>query len=189
MIQTKSNILSYFIRNIDKNEHQYYTQLNNIYSIEIIYKETQIYYMRILAKYIYTITNRIENIYKFIEFDTVCSVCNNKFFNNKKYKYSIHYYNRDHILNSKAINYLTYVYQINKYINKITFDFYVYDIKTLTINIYYATMYKFIFKCKNMYKKLRNIFYSIILINNKYEMQYINRFFYLYFEIEIDFLL
>jgi hypothetical protein len=122
------------------------------------------------------IVNYILNIYN-------CEgiTCSNKIYSNKIDKFKQLFYKKDRRLNCAIGNFITYKFNYNKYFNKTRLQYFI-DIKILLITyIIYYNKYKYIYIDHKSPIKLKYI-NSLLLIINKYELHYYNRFFTLYFD-------
>ena len=170
-----NNILSYFIKDIkDSKECALYTQTNNTNNIEIFYKDKKLYrimFTKLCPKICWNYKNNV-----IIEYFSG-NIINYKIDSNKRLKYKALFYKKDKILLKINDNYILYEFIYNKYLIKNFFDYVIDDKDLLCINIKYYNGYKYLYKHKNIYKYK----YVQILIMNKYELHYINRFFNLFF--------
>ena len=168
------NILSYFIKDIinankdnkankDIKDLSYsvdnYGYINIYYGTSILYwcKKNKTYNsIKAISKEnnIFLRTNKI-----FIDFEFK----KKQIFCNSRHKYSISYY-----------------YRLKKYLFKYNISYCIKDKKLRTIKIIYYNMYKYKYNI-NFYTKNKKI-KSAILFTNKYELNYINTFFRLYFD-------
>jgi hypothetical protein len=173
-----NNVLSYFILNIDKSKHSNYCQINSNNLLEIIstIEQKKLYICEIYTNRI-IIWNMNTNIYKLIQFNKILGVAKNNFFNYKYDNAGVIYYNKDLKMLIHNNHYIRYKYYLNKYKIKYNFSVYYNSIALFRNNIYYYNMYKIVNKIINTYI---NGFHSKILINNKYEMQYYSRYWYIY---------
>jgi len=174
----KNNILSYFIKDIkDPIELDKYIQYNNEYYISIIYNNTSIYRHNTYYKYIY---NYITNISKvnYLKHIYTNRICINKIANHKSL-----FYKKDNKVDNISSNYIGYTYI---YLCKTNFLYRINNNNILYIIIRYYNRFKYIYYNDNkiMFYKINRLhkYKSQILIMNKYELQYISRFLYLYFD-------
>jgi hypothetical protein len=165
------NILSYFIKDIkDGNESGFYRQTNYNSSKIIWYKNKAIFEINSINIYKY-----IFNIYK------SRSIINNiksnyKISCNLNYKHL--YYNHDKKLLYFNSNYIYYWFIYKKYLVKADFEYIFNNFMLFVFKVKFYKGYKYIFKpYRSKYKYTTNI----ILIMNKYELYYYNKFFNLYF--------
>jgi hypothetical protein len=179
-MQQPNNILSYFIKDIkDPKECAYYKQMNiTTNNIEIFYKDKIIYYLLQTKLKSCTIWNLKNNV----NIDYLDSIINYKIDSNKRLKYKQLFYKNDNKIFKENSNYIYYEFIYNKYLNKYLikkfFDYVIEDTILLCIkNKYYNRyIYKYISRSSynHKYKHVQ------ILIMNKYELHYINRFFSIY---------
>ena len=169
-----NNILSYFIKDIkDPIECSFYKQIKSIdnYSPVILYKNNPIFEIGI-----YFVYN-----YKF-------NICKTRF-TNAKYTYKISvfdyykllYYKHDKKAKRNNINYISFDYICKKYLIKTDFEYINNSILLNIIKFKYYNGYKYIFKQYNYQYAYTKYTTNIILIMNKYELYYYNKFFNLYF--------
>jgi hypothetical protein len=158
-----NNILSYFIKDIkDAKERAFYIQINNIDWIRILYKDKIIYeYGRhYISNYLYNISKSVK--LKFIY--------NNKIRSNYTAGYKILFYKKDAVIELQNPNCITFQFYTDKYLQKYCLD-YINNAKYLLVtNIKYYKQYKYIYKPYIYTDKIRLI--NMILIPNKYELQY-----------------
>jgi hypothetical protein len=170
-----NNILSYFIKDIkDSKESALYTQTNNNNYSVIYYKDKKLYktmFTKLCPKICWNYKNNV-----IIEYFSG-NIINYKIDSNKRLKYKALFYKKDKIISKINDNYILYEFIYNKYLIKNFFDYVIDDKDLLCINIQYYNGYKYLYKDKNNYKYK----YVQILIMNKYELHYINRFFNLFF--------
>jgi hypothetical protein len=168
-----NNILSYFIKDIkDAKElalykQTYYNNYKTIwYKNEIICKINTIH-----------IYNYIFNIYKSSFINIKSNYKISSFSNSKNL-----YYKHDKTLRYGSLNYIYYMFIYKKYLVKTKFR-YVSNVLLLDTILKYHNKYKYIFKYDNLilYKRNNKYTNNIILIMNKYELHYYNKFFNLYF--------
>jgi hypothetical protein len=168
-----NNILSYFIKDIkDPKELAFYTGIKTNINIQIFYKDELIYEIKFFPfKYICNCKkNTIQTNYSFNNY---------KVYSDKHYKFKYLSYKNDNNIAKFNPNYIWYSYKQNKYLNKTNIK-YIYNSKNLIIFIlHYYKESKYIFKIKAVFYKFNS---SLILIVNKYELHYYNRFFNLYFD-------
>jgi hypothetical protein len=163
-----NNILSYFIKDIKSaKERAFYQQTNYNNNVRIYYKDKLIY-----DNYKGSSSNYRTNIRKLRYLNRII---NHKIDSNKLQKTNVLYYKKDKMISDDK--YITsciyYNYEYIKYLIK-TYIGYTIDKETiLWLTIKYYNGYKYFFKsCTNFkYKRV------LILIMNKYELYYINRFF------------
>ena len=163
-----NNIVSYFIKDIkDTNERAFYKQINNIDCIRILYKDKIIYeYGR------YYISNYLSNISKSFKLKFIY---NNRIRSNYTAGYKILFYKKDGVIELQNPNCITFQFYTDKYLQKYYLD-YINNAKCLlTINIKYKNQYKYIYKRYRYNDKIRLI--NMILIPNKYELQYYSKLF------------
>jgi hypothetical protein len=169
-MNNKNNILSYFIKDIkDPIEIALYEQRNRNDSITIVYKNYPIFML--IGNYI---LKHIRNIHKTRD-------------NNIKCNYKIHsymsekylYYKHDKKISTSNSNYIIFSYIRKKYQVKTYFEYFINNIRLFITLIKYFNGYKY----KYIIKKYMTIKYTnnIIIIMNKYELHYYNKFFDLYF--------
>jgi hypothetical protein len=168
-MSNKNNILSYFIKDIkDPIEIALYEQRNRNNSITIIYKNDPIFMINIEC-----ILNYTSNIYK--SRIKKNSKCNYKIYSYMSDKYL--YYKHDKKIQTSNRNLIVFSYICKKYLVKKNFEYVFNDIYFYITNIKYSNGYKYISKQYKTSKYTKNI----ILIMNKYELYYYNKFFDLYF--------
>ena len=174
-----NNILSYFIKDIkDPKECALYKQINTTTTtIEIFYKGLMIYYIRHYKLKKEISWNYINNIIKDYSSGRII---NYKIDYNKRLKYKAIYYKKDKkISRGNKHNCIKYEFIYNKYLIKKNFDYVIKFKSLLYTRIEYYNGYKYLYKDINNYKYK----HVQILIMNKYELHYINRFFNLFFVI------
>jgi len=171
-----NNIVSYFIKDIkDPKEYALYKQFNNINNdIKIFYKGKLIYYIKHYKLKPVFIWNYKTNIIK--DYFTG-RIINYKIDYTKSLKNKALFYKKDKIILKINDTYILYEFIYNKYLIKNFFDYVIEDKDVLIINIQYYNGYKYLYKTKNNYKYK----HVQILIMNKYELHYSNRFFSLFF--------
>ncbi len=163
-----NNILSYFIKDIkDPIEQAFYRQQNYNDYIIILYKNEYLFEINS-----FSIFNYILNIYK------------SRIINNIKRNYKIQsygyekylYYKHDKTLKTINYNFISFYYICKKYLVKTYFRYFIYSIIEFIMKVKYSNGYKY------MYNKYINNKYTknIILIMNKYELNYYNKFFNIY---------
>ena len=163
-----NNILSYFIKDIkDPIERAFYRQQNYNDYIIILYKNEYLFEINSLS-----IFNYILNIYK------------SRITNNIKRNYKINsycyekylYYKHDKKLKTINYNFISFHYICKKYLVKTYFRYFIDSIIEFIMKVKYSNGYKY------MYNKYINNKYTknIILIMNKYELNYYNKFFNIY---------
>jgi hypothetical protein len=172
-----NNILSYFIKDIkDPKECALYKQMNTTSNtIDIFYKGNLIHriqHYKLKAEICWNYTNNIIKEY------LSGRIINYKFDSNKRRKYKTLFYKKDKIISKVNENHILYTFNYNKYLIKKYLD-YLAEFKSLLcikIKYYNGCIYKYIYRYKgnHKYKHVR------ILIMNKYELHYINRFFNIY---------
>jgi len=175
IINKPNNILSYFIKDFkDPRKKADYKQINTPSYVIIFYKDMLLY--QVTHSYIY---KHLSNIRQLRNLDFIS---NYKIQHNKLINYKQLFYKKDNNSVSAIdnINYISYVYIKNKYLNKLDFYYCINDILLLSIIIEYSNKCKYIYK-EYIYIK-NNIGNSIILIRNKYELHYYCKFFNLYFD-------
>jgi len=175
-----NNILSYFIKDIkdplELNKYRYYNISR--YFIEILYNEKLIYYHNINCNYIY---NYITNICKAPYLKDIYTA---KIRFSKNFKHKSLFYKEDNTINNISSNLINYEYIYNKYGNmcKQNFAYRINNKCILIIKIKYYNGSKYMYyNYKYKSKSGISAYKSQILIMNKYELQYIKRFFNLYF--------
>jgi hypothetical protein len=165
----KTNILSYFIKDIkDPIEIALYEQRNRNKSITIVYKTEPIFLINIEC-----ILNYISNIYK--SYNNKNIKCNYKIASYRQEKYL--YYKHDKQISIGNSNFILLHYKCKKYLVKTYFEYSIKNSLLFITNIKYFNGYKYIIK---QYKTI-GYTKNIILIMNKYELHYYNKFFNLYF--------
>ena len=167
-----NNILSYFIKDIkDANERALYKQKNNTDWIRIFYKD------KIIYEYgSYYISNYLYNILKSVK---VYYMFNNKILYNSTAGYKDLFYKKDGDIRLYNLNYISIQFYKDKYLQKYNLDYINNTQDLLTINIKYYNQYKYIYKSFIDYKigPITIITSPIILIPNKYELQYYSKLF------------
>jgi hypothetical protein len=169
-----NNILSYFIKNIkDAKERAFYRQINEPGFIQIVYKDEILY--EIICDCFYNYINNIIKVksFKFIVNYNIWSNYNNF------YKYL--YYKQDRKIGITNRNYINYHFTYNKYLKKIKFQYIIDNKYILNISIIYFKKYKYIIKNSNGNRFSHKLTSAMILIPNKYELQYYCNFFNIYF--------
>jgi len=170
----KSNILSYFIKDIkDQHELAFYKQINTNNNIKIFYKDKVLYDINYYVINLSKIWNFKTNIIK----DSYHNILINYKMMSRKHKYGLLYYNKDNKINGGNPNYIYFEFKHKKYLNKVCIK-YVMESKNLFMcSIRYYKCYKYIYKCFTWFK-----YKSVqIFIMNKYELHYNNIFFKLFF--------
>ena len=172
----KTNILSYFIKDIkDPIKCAMYKQNNSENYITIWYKHEIIFLID--EKNIF---NYINNIYK------------SRITNNTKGNYKIlswinfkHlYYKRDSNIRFNNTNYITFIWVIyTKYLIKTAFYYISNNVLLFRNKVKYYNRYKYISEISEINKRNNKYTNNIILIMNKYELHYYNKFFNFYFEL------
>ena len=174
-----NNILSYFIKDIkDPKECALYKQINTNNTIEIVYKGHLLYKLWHYKLKPETCWNYTNNIIK--EYLSE-SIINYKINYVKSLNQKTLYYKKDMNMLKIMDNYISYSFIYNKYLIKQSCKCVV-DFKPLLsigIQYYNGYKYKYLYKSYSKYKCKR----VQILIPNKYEFHYINRFFLLFFVI------
>jgi len=177
-----NNILSYFIKDIkDPKEYALYKQFNNIATIELFYKDKMIYYIRHYKLKPEISYNYKNNIIK--EYFTG-RIINYKIDYCKSLKHKALLYKKAKIrLKTHNDNYIYYTFIYNKYLYKNNFHYIIDNKSVLYIRIKYYNryIYKYISLSAYKYKSNHKYNYILLLIMNKYELHYINRFFNLFF--------
>jgi hypothetical protein len=174
MMTNTNNILSYFIKDIkDPKEQALYKGIKTKQKIQIFHKDELIYEIEIsLFKYI-----RYNNYKKNISMSSYIFY-NYKLYLDKINKVNYLYYKNDNKLLTYNYNYICYNYEQNKYLTKKNFIYKYNNTIRIATKFYYYKGYTYIFK---FIESVCKISHSLILINNKYEFHYYNRFFNLYF--------
>jgi len=167
-----NNILSYFIKDInDPLERAFYKTKKPNNKIEIFYKDKLIYKIYFNTfQYIYDYKNNI------IKRDS--RYCNYKLYSDKATKYKKLFYNNNNTISKYNTKYIWYVYKQTKYFLKIRITYRIDNQIVIDNQVFYYNGYKYIRRCVLTYN---NFSHSQILIENKYELHYYNRFFNLYF--------
>ena len=168
-----NNILSYFIKDIkDAKERAFYKQINNTERIRILYKNKIIYEINSLY-----IINYLYDIIKSIKLDYIFSKKNSS---NYTTGYKNLFYKKEGDIRLNNPNYIEIRFYKDKYLQKYHLE-YINNAKYLLItNIKYYNQYKYIYKPYKYYYKIRLtiiITSPIILIPNKYELQYYSKLF------------
>jgi hypothetical protein len=166
-----NNILSYFIKDIkDSIELGFYKQTNSSNLVIIIeYK----------SKNIFVITPAF--IYKYN-----CNMSKSRLINNNRVNYKIAnyenyknlYYKHDKNIKDPNGNYISFLFICKKYLVKTDFKYIINTIIYFITKVKYLNGYKYISKQYRNNDKYTN---NIILIKNKYELYYYNKFFDFYF--------
>jgi hypothetical protein len=171
-----TNILSYFIKDIkDSNECALYTQIINTNTIEIFYKDKTIYKI--------TYNKKLNPIHSYGYKKNVIidyfsrRLINYKIDSNERLNYKTLFYKKDNKILKDNYNCIYYEFIYNKYLIKKYFNYMMESKSLLCIKIKYYNGYKYLYKSyiNSKYKR------DQILIMNKYEANYINRFFSLFF--------
>jgi hypothetical protein len=179
-----NNILSYFIKDIkDPKECSLYKQINtNTNNIEIFYKDKVLYrllYYRCKPEISCNYKNNIIKEYY------PGRITNYKIDSIKQNNYKALFYKKDKIISKINGNYILCEFIYNKYFIIKYLDYLAEFISLLYIKIKYYNRYIYKYICISIYKTIynRNNKYKHvqILIINKYELHYINRFFNLFF--------
>ena len=172
-INTNTNILSYFIKDIkDPYERAFYKQINNADMIEIFYKDKILYRIGIRNYIPNTIWNYKNNILIDFYFGRIITY---KFTLEIRYNQKRLYYKQDKILGRDNFNYICYSFIYKKYLSKIYFSYVFEDEFLLNIRIKYYNGYKYLFRCNNFKYNYIHVF-----IMNKYEFHYAKSFFSIY---------
>jgi hypothetical protein len=176
-----NNILSYFIKDIkDPSECAFYKQQNKTNVIKIFYKDKILYELIHNKLKPESSWNYKTNI--IIEY-VLGRIINYKIDSIKTRNFKALFYKKNWIILKSSGDYIMYGFIYNKYLIKNYFD-YVAELKSLLytrIEYYNGHIYKYISisiyknNCNHKYKHVQ------ILIMNKYELHYINRFFNLFF--------
>jgi hypothetical protein len=169
-----NNILSYFIKDIkDAKELAFYRQINhNNGNIQILYKDEILY--EIQGNYFY---NRINNV---VKWSALKYIWHYKIYYNVPYNCKLLYYKKDRQIKVVNLNYIRYHFTYNKYLKKLNFKYVINNIPLLYISIIYSKKYKYI-RNRNGTRFRCEFTSAMILIPNKYELQYYCNFFNLYF--------
>jgi hypothetical protein len=109
---------------------------------------------------------------------------NNIFLRTNKIFIDFEFKKKQIFCNSRHINSIRYYYRLKKYLFKYNISYCIKYKNLRTIKIIYYNMYKYKYNI-NFYTKNKKI-KSAILFTNKYELNYINTFFRLYFALIID---
>ena len=186
----KTNILSYFIKDIkdrkdrkDRKELRDYRQINSDYDIKIAHINSVLYIYNRQYKHIYDFVNNISKS------DCLSYINSNRKFIDKKTNHKYLFYNKDNSANKRSFNYIEYNYIYYKNMRKIDYKYRINYKIILSIVIKYYNRLKYMYYNRskymfcNTYKIVYDKYKSQIFIVNKYELQYISRFFYLYFDI------
>jgi len=170
-----NNILSYFIKDIkDSNECALYTQINTTNTIEIFYKDKKIYKI-----YKIKYNTKLNSIHSYGYKKNVIidyfsrRIMNYKIDSNERLNYKTLFYKKDNKILKDNYNYIYYEFIYNKYLIKKYFNYMMESKSLLCITIKYYNGYKYLYKSYSNFKYKRDQ----ILIMNKYEANYINRFF------------
>jgi hypothetical protein len=170
MNNSNNNILSYFIKDIkDATELAFYKQVNYYNFIQIFYKDKKLYE---LFNYCYNYLNNIikHSSLKYIRKSNISYDYTNK---NK----ALYYKNDTKILNYNPNN-ITYYFTYTKYLNKTSLYYFINNTYCIFLSISYYKKYKYIMNSTISTNKFTS---PLILIPNKYELQYYCKFFNLYF--------
>ena len=171
----KTNILSYFIKDIkDPIRCAMYEQNNYEDYITICYKSEIIF---IIDRTV--IFNYINNIYK-------SRITNNAKINYKiwsRINYKNLYYKNDKNIRFFNTNYITYWVTYTKYLIKTEFNYISNNVLLFNIEVKYYNGYKYISEISEISERNNKYTNNIILIMNKYELHYYNKFFNFYFEL------
>jgi hypothetical protein len=166
-----NNILSYFIKDIkDAKERAFYKQVNYNTHIKVFYKDLLLY-----ERTRYWCCNFLHNYEKNYPLNLLF---------NLKIKYNLKnneknlFYKEDVKIGYYNPNFITIYFYFDKYLKKEHFDFFNNNEHLLTTKIKYYTQYKYIY----IYSKflLSKFTSPIVLIPNKYELNYYCKFFNLY---------
>jgi len=165
-----NNILSYFVKDITdlKEKALYIISIDYFGYINIYYKTCIIYWCK---------NNNIANYIKNINKEIDIYIQTNKIFKNFKFETKQIYYTSRHKYGN--ITSIIYCYHLKKYLLKHTISYCVKSINVIKIRIIYYNMYKYKYKMNIFNTNNKNKF--MILFTNKYELNYINTFFLLYF--------
>jgi hypothetical protein len=166
-----NTILSYFIKDIkDPKELAFYNSIETNINLTIFYKDEPLYEIS-SNNYIFNYTTNISKYFN--------SYCNYKLYSYKNRECKYLYYKNDKKLLIYNYNYIWYSYNQNKYFKKISISYISNNKYLLNIKLLYHKGSKYIFRSiVNIHKFSQ----SLILIMNKYEFHYYNRFFNLYFD-------
>jgi hypothetical protein len=166
-----NNILAYFIKDIkDAKEQAFYKQINNTNNFIILYKDKKIYEYGplFISNYLYNILKSVKVNYMF----------NNKIRYNYRARYKNLFYKKDGHIHIYNPNYITIQFYQDKYLQKYNLNYVNEAQHLLTINIKYYNLYKYIYKIWyiKLYNTANNYITSpMILIPNKYELQYYSK--------------
>ncbi len=181
MRTNKTNILSYFIKDIkDSSERSNYKQKNGSNIIKILYKDKILYKLNNEEFIPNTIYNYKNNNMKCYYFNIVA---NYKIEVSKLAKYKKLFFFKNNDIHNKHdkfnFDYIFYIYDYAKYLIKKSIYYKINNKFILNSAIRYYNGYKYIYKIKkdNIYKYKS----SYTCIRNKYELHYNNRFFNLFF--------
>jgi hypothetical protein len=168
------NILSYFKKNLeDSNISSLYKQYQDDKVLRIYYKDKLIYKIYLNAG---IFEDYINNLMKQPNINKISNYKISKFRTNKKTLF-FKQDNKINKINWNAIFFWTTRYPF--YFNKMYFQYYLDGTQEATFKIIYYKNYKYKYKLLTP-SKLKT--YPIILIQDKYEMQYINRFLNIFFD-------
>ena len=165
-----NNILSYFIKDIkDAKELALYKQTYYNNYKTIWYKNEVIFEINNIHIYNYSLNIYKSSIIKCIRINyKIASYLHRK----------ILYYKHDKKIKYSSSNYIMFYFIYKKYLVKTHFSYVINNISLLKIEIKYSNGYIYI---SNLYKRNNKYTNNIILIMNKYELYYYNKFFNLYF--------
>ena len=165
-----NNILSYFIKDIkDAKELALYKQTYYNNYKTIWYKNEIIFKINIIHIY-----NYIFNIYK----SSIIKCIRSNYKISSYFNRKILYYKHDKTVKYGSSNYIMFYFIYKKYLVKTHFSYVINNISLLNIEIKYSNGYIYI---SNLYKRNNKYTNNIILIMNKYELHYYNKFFNIYF--------
>jgi hypothetical protein len=169
-----NNILSYFTKDIkDPLELCFYKQIKTKHIIKILYKDNLLYY-----RSYYNISNIINNIYKSscINYRWNYEIYCDKLRNLKRLNY-----NKNNCVSAILVSdYISYIFTYKQYLIKTSFAYIILNRSVLITKIKYYKGYKYIYIKLKIYKSHIKNSNILILINNKYELQNINKMFIIY---------
>ena len=177
-MQYNNNILSYFIKDIkDAKERALYKQTNYNTFKNIWYKNEVIFEINTIHIYKY-----IFNIYK----SSILNCVKSNYKISSYLNYKNLYYKHDKIVKHGSSNYIYFRFIYKKYLVKTAFRYVSNNISLYNIEIKYYEGYEGYKYIRKQYRhRSDNYKYkyttNIILIMNKYELYYYNKFFDLYF--------
>jgi hypothetical protein len=160
--------------------------MNTTNNIDIFYKDELIHRIQLYKLKPAICWNYTNNIIK----DYLSGrIINYKIDSNKSSKYNTLFYKKDKRISENNGNYILYGFNYNKYLIKYfikKYLDYLTDFKSLLcfkIQYYNGCIYKYISRSiyKSIYNRNNKYKHVQILIINKYELHYINRFFNLFF--------